>query len=138
LSSENAGKTNEYIEEQGLRAERIVYLTTRLVVKRDRKKFVRSLWMPRRSYMDKRQVDNLLETSGTLAIEIQTKSTDEAIHKFYRKKKNRHIIAINPFHYGKDIAPETLYPIMRDIAFYALAHPFESPYEWHYKKEYCK
>jgi len=128
----------ETIVKRAIKAERIVRRACKLIRKRDRKRFPRCIDVHKNDAFDMKQIDVFLETRGSMGVEIQVKSTEGTLRRFYRRKRNRHILALNPYHYGEDITATKLKPILEELVLYAIAHPFESPYDWYYSKEYHK
>lgn len=133
------GPENTAIIKRAIKAERIVRKACGLISKHHNKLFARVISARKYDALDTRQVDILFETIGSVSLEIQVKSTDNAVRSFYReKKRNRHILAVNPFHYGEDITPVKFSLLFEKLVFYAIEHPFEFPYDWYYHKEYKK
>ncbi len=126
----------EAIKKRAKQAERIVAAACLKIVKNNRDKFGRSIRSERSGQLDNVQIDVLLGTTGSLGIEIQVKSTDGAIHDFYKKQRNRRMLAVNPYHYDGNITAQTFTPILERLVLYAIEHPYELPCEWYYKKEY--
>jgi hypothetical protein len=139
MDSDNGGEKHAPIdaetaaEKRSQSAERLAQEACRFIVKRN-KFFPRFVVAERCDILDSHQIDILLETKGTIAIELQVKSSNNAVARHYKKQRNRRILAFNVFRWDENITPMEFSYVLELLSLTALTKYDESPYEWYFLK----